>query len=755
MRAINIINAHHNNLKSVDIAIPRNRIVCFAGVSGSGKSSLVFDTIQAEAQRQLYATLGTYAQNHLPTIPKPDCDLIENLSPAVVIRQQRSRSNGRSTVGTVSEIAAFLRLLFSRLGTPQLGASNHFSFNKPEGMCPCCGGSGQLMELDVDKVFDRSRSLNQGAILFPEFKVDGWQWKYIAYSGFFDRDRPLHQYDETLWHRLLYGIEENVSLDGGDLGLTITYEGVLRKIQRLYIHKDQDSLSSRKKQAVAPFLSVQTCHSCQGARLKAEALSVTLNRANIHTVSQMQLDTLSAYLDGIQAPQADTLLAQIRNKVRHLVEIGLGYLSLSRPIATLSGGEAQRLKLANQLGSSLTEILYILDEPSVGLHPKDVHQLNRLLAQLKDQGNSVLVVEHDPDVLAIAEHVIEVGPKAGTQGGNIVFQGSYAQLLEADTLTSRALNAPLSVKKAPRKPMGHLPIREANSHNLKNVSVDLPTSVLCCLTGVAGSGKSSLIHHEFLKRYPDAIVVDQSAVGQSQRSNTATYTGLFDEIRKQYGKANMVKPSLFSFNSEGACPECKGLGFVEMEMAFLEPVRTQCKACKGSRYAESTLQYRLAGLNIAQLLALTVDQAAELLTAPKLAKHLTVLQQVGLGYLTLGQPLSTLSGGECQRIKLSSELHKSGQVYVLDEPTTGLHLSDIARVMAILERLVAQGNSVYVIEHDLDVIAQADWVIDLGPHGGEQGGQIVFEGTPGALLQAEHSHTGRYLAKYLARRNSA
>ncbi len=749
MRSINIVNARQNNLKSVDIQIPRNKIVVFTGVSGSGKSSLVFETINAEAQRQLYDTLGTYAQSHLPKIPKPNCDLIENISPAILINQKRTSGNLRSTVGTTTEIYTYLRLLFSRIGTPLIGSSSHFSFNSPEGMCQSCNGSGEIMDIDIDKLIDKSRSLNEGAILFSEFKVGGWQWKYIALGGKFDCNLPVNQFSKAEYEKLLYGFDENIGINTGELGIDIIYEGVIIKINRLYIHKNQETLSKKKKQTIKQYLSIKSCDTCHGSRLNQEALGVKVNGYNIDQVSHFDFERLKMFIDGINDPHGKGIIEQIDYKVSHIVNIGLGYLSLSRNISTLSGGEAQRIKLAKQLGSSLTEMIYILDEPSVGLHPKDVHHLNNLLVTLRDKGNSVFVVEHDPDVIKIAEHIVDVGPKAGVNGGQIIFEGSYSKLLASDSITGKLLNRKNTLKNSIRKANSYFDVNNANTNNLCDVSVKIPQGIMTCITGVAGSGKSSLIHHEFLSRYPNAIVIDQSAVGQSERSNAATYTGLFDDIRKVYAKENNVKASLFSFNSEGACSGCRGLGFVEMEMAFLDPIRTLCNECKGKRYNEETLKYEYQGLNIAELLDLTIEKAARLFTLEKIVQKIAILQQVGLGYLTLGQPLALLSGGECQRVKLSSELHKVGNIYVLDEPTTGLHMSDANKIIDILNRLADKGNTVIIIEHNLDVMSQADWIIDVGPEGGENGGKIIFEGTPKALLARSDSHTATYLKKHL------
>jgi excinuclease ABC A subunit len=749
MKYINIINARQNNLKSINVQIPRNQIVVFTGVSGSGKSSLVFDTINAEAQRQLYNTLGTYAQSHLAKFSKPDCDLIENISPAVVIKQKRAKGSSRSTLGTTTEIYTYLRLIFSRVGTPTIGTSSCFSFNSPEGMCACCSGTGKIMDIDLSRILDTNKSLNEGALLFPDFKVAGWQWKYIANSGFFDCDLAVKHYPEELYQKLLYGREENHPLDSGDLDLTILYEGMITKVNRLYIHKNQETLSDKKKKIIKQFLSVQHCHECSGTRLNQQALKVKINGYNIDQVSRFDIDNLKYFIDKIDAFHAKEIIEQISQKAQHLVNIGLGYLSLSREMASLSGGESQRVKLANQLGSSLTEMIYILDEPSVGLHPKDVHHLTELLFTLKQRSNTVLVVEHDPDIIKVADHIIDIGPKAGIHGGNINFQGNYVDLLASNSQTGILLNTKKSLKSSVRKAGAWFEINNATANNLNNISVAIPKGVVTCITGVAGSGKSSLIHQEFLKHYPQAVIVDQNAVGQSERSNAATYTGLFDEIRKVFSKVNGVKASLFSFNSEGACDHCKGLGFIEMEMAFLDPVRSICPECKGQRFKSETLKYQYQGLNIAQLLDLSIDEVVHIFSQHKILKIITLLQKVGLGYLTLGQPLSTLSGGECQRVKLSSELHNTGNVYVLDEPTTGLHESDTKRIINILDELASNGNTVIVIEHNLEVMTQSDWIIDIGPNGGDKGGEVMFSGPPCDLIEKSDSHTSMYLRDYV------
>jgi excinuclease UvrABC ATPase subunit len=748
MKKIKILGARQNNLKSVDIEIPRNQIVVFTGVSGSGKSSLAFETINAEAQRQLNETLGTYAQSHLPKIPKPDCDLIENISPSIVVKQKKPAGNSRSTVGTITEIYTYLRLLFSRVGMPQIGSSSCFSFNSPEGMCPACNGSGNILALDEKRLIDYSKSLNEGAILFPDFKVGGWQWKYIADGGKFDKDLPICEFSEGDLNKLLYGREENVVLSS-DLDLSFCYEGVVVKINRLYVNKNQETLSKRKAKVLTKFLDSKLCSECGGERLSQKALSVKVNGYNIAQVSKFQIDQLIDFVSDISDVNAQTIIDQIQRKARHITEIGVGYLSLSRRISTLSGGELQRIRLASHLGSSLTEMIYILDEPSTGLHPRDVYLLNDLLKTLRNNGNTVLIVEHDPDVIRIADHLIDIGPFAGAKGGEVVFQGEYQAILSSDSLTGKLLRAKPDLKKVSREINEFFHIKNASYNNLKNISTKIPRGLFTCITGVAGSGKSSLIHSAFLKEYPEAVIVDQSVIGQSERSNAATYTGLFDNIRKAFAVQNKVKASLFSFNSEGACSKCNGLGFVEMEMAFLDPVRTCCSECNGRRFKKKILEYKLNGLSIADVLDLTINQAISVFKDKKIAKQMKVLQEVGLGYLTLGQPLASLSGGECQRVKLSKELSKTKGIYVLDEPTTGLHLSDVKKIIEIIESLADKGNTVIVIEHNLDVISQADWVIDLGPEGGIAGGEIIFEGTTQELIKCPNSYTGKHLKNFL------
>lgn len=741
---IRIRGARENNLKNVSLDIPKRKITIFTGVSGSGKSSIVFDTIGAEAQRQLNETFSMFIRNRLPRISQPEADAIENLSTSIVIDQKRLGGNSRSTMGTITDISAVMRLLFSRLGQPHAGFSNAFSFNDPAGMCPECNGLGKKVEVDLEKFLDPTKSLNEGAILFPLYAVGTWYWKAYTFSGMLDNDKKLQDYSDEEMHTLLYGKGTYESNYNG-LTFDTKYEGLVDKFNRLYIQKDSSEISEKTVKKVERFLKMGDCPACKGARLNEKALASRINGWNIAEMSAMEVSELVKIIREIHDPVSKPMIDTLTERLEHLVDIGLGYLSLDRETGTLSGGESQRIKMVKHLNSSLIDITYIFDEPSIGLHPRDVHRLNELLQKLRDKGNTILVVEHDPDVIRVADYIVDVGPKAGSGGGEVVYSGDYKGLLEAQTLTGRFINRDLKVKATFRQPTGALKVKNAKRHNLKNVSVDIPTGVFTVVTGVAGSGKSSLINGVFLSQHPEAIVIDQSAVGVSIRSNPATYTGIMDDIRKLFGKTNKVSASLFSFNSEGACPECQGLGFIFTDLAFLEPVKTVCETCEGKRFKQEVLEYKVNGKSITDVLDMPVEEALAFFKTKDITHKLTAMNQVGLNYLTLGQPLSTLSGGECQRIKLAGELHKNGTIYVMDEPTTGLHMSDTGHLLEIIDHLVDQGNSVIVIEHNTEVMKHADWIIDLGPEGGHKGGQILFEGTPADLLNSKESLTAAYL----------
>jgi excinuclease UvrABC ATPase subunit len=740
---IHVHGARENNLKNVSLAIPKGKITVFTGVSGSGKSSLVFDTIAAEAQRQLNETFTAFVQGFLPSYGQPDVDAIENLNAPIIINQQRVGGGSRSTVGTYTDIAATLRVLFSRVGQPQVGPSYLFSFNTPQGMCPECEGIGETVQLELDKMIDRSKSLNGGALLHPEFKVGKWIWKTYARSGLFDNDKAIADYTPQELDTLLHGADLRV--DFGEFGLQ--YEGVVERFTRSYIKKDKAAMAERNRAIFEAFTTSQTCPVCHGARLNAAALACRIDGKNIADAAAMEATELVLFLDGLTDPIARRVAGKLREQIGHLIDIGLGYLSLDRPTMTLSGGESQRLKMIRHLGNNLTDMLYILDEPSVGLHARDVARLNGLLYKLRDKGNTVLVVEHDPDVIAIADHIVDIGPKAGTHGGEIVFEGDYDGLRQSNTLTGRFLMQHLPIKRQVRQGRGHLAIENARLHNLKDVSVQIPMGVLTIVTGVAGSGKSTLINDVFLPQYPDAIVIDQGRVTANSRSAPATYTGIMDAIRQAFAKANGVQPSLFSFNSEGSCPNCNGLGVTYTDLAFMESISTPCEICEGRRFRADVLAHLLRGKSISDVLDMTVEEAVDYFTEKKVKPIVQAMFDVGLGYLKLGQPLNTLSGGEGQRLKLATELHKSGSVYVMDEPTTGLHLSDISLLMRIIDKLVDAGNTVIVIEHHLDVIRQADWIIDLGPEGGSAGGEVLFAGAPADLQTCGRSITAQFIER--------
>jgi len=742
---IEIRGARENNLKDVSLRIPKRKITIFTGVSGSGKSSIVFDTIATEAQRQLYENFSLFVRNFLPKYPQPEADAIENLSMAVVVDQKRLGGGSHSTVGTITDIYTLLRLMYSRIGEPHVGYSNAFSFNDPQGMCPECNGIGRKIGVDLAKFIDTSKSLREGAILYPEYAVDGWSWNVLAQSGLFNVDKKLDAYSADEMDLLLYAKPYKVKMDFAGKAVNLTAEGIIDKFSRKYVTGDVKSYSGRTQNAVTPYMTEGPCTLCRGARISQAALGCKINGLNIAELCAMEIDELIPVVREFNDPVAKGIVADLVDRLEHVADIGLEYLNLNRETDTLSGGESQRIKMVKHLGSSLVDVMYIFDEPSVGLHPRDVHRLNELLQKLRDKGNTVIVVEHDPDVIKAADHVVDVGPHAGRAGGEVVFEGSYDELVKSDTLTGRFLQRALPLKEQVRKAKGQLPIRGATANNLQKVDVDIPIGVLTVITGVAGSGKSSLIDEEFLPHHPEAIVIDQSAVGTTSRSNPATYTGVMDDIRKAFAAINKVDAGLFSFNSKGACENCNGSGVIYTDLAFLDGVKTPCETCQGRRFKEEVLEYKLNGKSISEVLAMTVAQALEFFTQKEVVRKLQAMSDVGLDYLALGQPLSTLSGGECQRIKLASELHKRGSIYVLDEPTTGLHMSDITHLLDILNRLVDGGNTVIVIEHNLDVIRNADWIIDLGPEGGSKGGRVVFTGTPHELINAPDSLTGHYL----------
>jgi excinuclease UvrABC ATPase subunit len=740
---IEIRGGRENNLKDISLKIPKRKITIFTGVSGSGKSSIVFDTIATEAQRQLYENFSMFVRNFLPRYAPPQADAIENLSMAIVVDQKRLGGGSHSTVGTITDIAPVLRLLYSRIGKPHVGFSNAFSFNDPQGMCPECSGLGKKMGVIADSFLDLNKSLKEDAVQVPVFA--SWESAMYASSGFFDNDKKLRDFTPEEMDLLLHSKPRKVKMNFGGGVINVTYMGIIEKFTKAYIKRDLKTLSERTQKKVAPYIGLGPCPSCKGARLSQAALNSKISGKNIAQLSTMEITSLISLLEKISDPVAAPMVTTLKERLQHLVNIGLDYLSLDRETSTLSGGESQRIKMVKHLSSSLVDVMYIFDEPSVGLHPRDVHRLNDLLRKLRDKGNTVIVVEHDPDVIKVADHIVDVGPHAGSRGGKIVFEGAYASLLKADTLTGRHMKQSVPIKEKVRKPNGVLHIRKAKVNNLQSVNVDIPEGVLTVITGVAGSGKSSLIHHAFLKEHTDAIVIDQSAVGTSTRSNPATYTGIMDDLRKAFATTNKVSASLFSFNSEGACQNCQGAGVMYTDLAFLDGIKIPCEICEGKRFKEEVLDYKLDGKSIADVLNLTVHAALDFLKQKEIQKKLQTLNDVGLDYLTLGQPLSTLSGGECQRIKLASELHKRGSIYVLDEPTTGLHMSDISHLLSIMNRLVDTGNTVIVIEHNISVIKNADWIIDMGPEGGHKGGRVIFEGTPKELVQSKDSITSMYL----------
>jgi excinuclease UvrABC ATPase subunit len=743
---IRVKNARVHNLKGVSLDIPRDRLVVFTGVSGSGKSSLVFDTLHTEAQRQLIETFSSFARRRLPKLSRPEVDAILNLSTSIVIDQRRLGRTLRSTVGTATEVYTYLRMLFSRCGdTPGL-ASFHFSFNHPEGMCPACKGLGKRISVDTELLLDKEKCLRDGAITHPDYKVGGWNWREIVGIDIFDTTKPLREFSDEEMEMLLFAEATPITTRHGAGTYAKTWEGIARKMERLYVNKAEDELPAVRRDTYQRYLRYGDCQVCNGLRLNPRALVVRVQGLGIGEAVQMELTELDAWLAQVDGPVAAPLVRKMRGILSHLIDIGVGYLSLGRSVSTLSGGESQRVKMARQLDCDLIGMMYILDEPSVGLHPRDIDHLVTMLRRLREKGNSVLVVEHDPAIIAAADHIVEIGPGAGGQGGEVCFQGAYEHLLRSRCQTARCLWEMDQVKGPARRAWTDCwHIRDARAYNLKGINVDIPQRVLVCITGVAGSGKSSLVHEEFVSQHPEAVVVDQSPIGRSSRSNPLTYLGVFDDVRKVFARATGRPASLFSFNSVGACPTCKGQGTISVEMNFLDDVHVECWDCQGHRYTQEVLDLRWNGRSIHYVLSLTAREGVEVFANQRVRAALELLCQVGLGYVTLGQPLSTLSGGECQRIKLAAELGRSGNLYVLDEPTTGLHLADIGRLLAILERLVDDGNSVVVIEHNLEVIARADWIIDLGPEGGSRGGQLMAQGTPEQVARCGLGHTSRYL----------
>ncbi|WP_338785136.1 excinuclease ABC subunit UvrA [Streptomyces sp. DG1A-41] len=742
-----ITGARENNLKDVSLRLPKNKITVFTGVSGSGKSSVVFDTIAVEAQRQLNGTFSWFIRNQLPKYQRPHADVIAGLTSPVVVDQKPVGGNARSTVGTMTDIYSSVRVLFSRLATPS-NAPSVYSFNDPQGMCTECDGLGQARRVDVDRMLDRSKSLDEGAIQLPTHKVGSMDWQQYANSGHFDTAKRLSDYTDDEWHLLLYGSGGKVTVSTANSTATLNYEGVVARFTRTNLKRDLSSLSERGRANIERFITLGECGACRGARLNPTALAAKVGPHTIADWTRMEVSDLIEVLAAAGDPVTGAIAEGVVSALRRIETVGLGYLSLDRPTTSLSGGEAQRLKTVRHLSSSLIGMTYVFDEPSTGLHPRDVGRLNDMLRELRDKGNTILVVEHDPDVIAIADHVVDMGPGAGAHGGEVVFEGSFEDLRESGTPTGAGLRAIGGVKEPVREPAGELRVANATLHNLKNVSVSIPTGTLTAVTGVAGSGKSSLMAGAFMAAHPESVFVDQSPIRASSRSTPASHLDAMDPIRKLFAKATKTQASQFSFNSAGACDECKGRGEIVTELAYMDPVRTRCEACDGSRFKDEVLAHTLRGQSIADVLEMPAEDAVAFFHEPEVHDKLAGMLEVGLGYLTLGQPLSTLSGGERQRLKLVGHLHRTGAVHVLDEPTTGLHMSDVDTLVALLNRLVDRGNTVVVIEHNLDVVRQADWVVDLGPDGGKHGGEIVFTGTPSDLLKADASVTGAYLRQY-------
>jgi excinuclease UvrABC ATPase subunit len=772
---IRVVGARENNLKDVSVELPKRRLTVFTGVSGSGKSSLVFDTIAAESQRLINETYSAFVQGFMPTLARPDVDVLDGLTTAIIVDQERMGSNPRSTVGTATDADAMLRILFSRLAQPHIGGPGAYSFNvasvhgsggitvergertltksasfsRTGGMCPRCEGRGAVSDFDLTALYDESKSLSDGALTIPGYSMDGWYGRIFRGAGYFDPDKPIAEYNKRELHDLLYRAPTKIKVDG----INLTYEGLIPKLQKSMLAKDVEAMQPHVRAFVERAVVFLTCPDCDGTRLAEAARESRIDGVSVADASAMQITELAAWASGLEDASVAPLLAALCHTLDSFVEIGLGYLSLGRPSGTLSGGEAQRTKMIRHLGSSLTDVTYVFDEPTIGLHPHDIQRMNELLLQLRDKGNTVLVVEHKPETIAIADHVVDLGPGAGAGGGEVVFEGSVAELRESDTITGRQLDDRASLKATTRTASGTLEVRGANANNLRDVDVDVPLGVLTVITGVAGSGKSSLIGGSVSGR-DGVVTVDQAAIRGSRRSNPATYTGLLEPIRKAFAKANGVKPALFSPNSEGACPNCNGAGVIFTDLGMLAGVSSTCEECEGRRFDASVLEYAFGGKDIGEVLALPVAEAAEFFGAgdaklPAAHRILERLADVGLGYLALGQPLTTLSGGERQRLKLAAQLAEKAGVYVLDEPTTGLHLADVDQLLALLDRIVDGGRSVIVIEHHQAVMAHADWIIDLGPGAGHDGGRVVFEGTPADLVAARSTLTGVHLAEYV------
>jgi excinuclease UvrABC ATPase subunit len=772
--SIRVHGARVNNLEDISIEIPKRRLTVFTGVSGSGKSSLVFGTIAAESQRLINETYSAFVQGFMPTLARPEVDVLEGLTTAITVDQRRMGADARSTVGTATDSGAMLRILFSRLGKPHIGSPNAFSFNvasvrasggitiergdgktkavkftRTGGMCPRCEGRGAVTDFDLTALYDESKSLNEGALTIPGFSMDGWYGRIFRGCGYFDPDKPIEMFTKKELGDLLHKEPTKIKVDG----INLTYEGLIPRIQKSMLSKDIDALQPHIRAFVERAVTFATCPECEGTRLSEAARSSQIGKTNIADAYAMQISDLAEWIESLEEPSVAPLLETLKRTLDSFVEIGLGYLSLERPLGTLSGGEAQRVKMIRQLGSSLTDVTYVFDEPTAGLHPHDIQRMNDLLLQLRDKGNTVLVVEHKPETIAIADHVVDLGPGAGKAGGTVCFEGTVEDLRAGDTITGRHLDDRAAIEETVRAPTGKLEIRGASTHNLRDVDVDIPLGVLVVVTGVAGSGKSSLVHGS-IPAGEGVVSIDQNAIRGSRRSNPATYTGLLDPIRKAFAKAGGVKPALFSANSEGACPNCKGLGVIYTDLAMMADAATTCEECEGKRFEASVLEYHLGGKDISEVLAMSVDEAIEFFGAgeaktPATQKILDRLADVGLGYIAIGQPLTTLSGGEQQRLKLAAQMGEKGEIYVLDEPTTGLHLADIGQLLGLLDRLVDSGKSVIVIAHHQAVMAHADWIIDLGPGAGHDGGRIVFEGTPAELVAARSTLTGEHLAAYV------